>query len=70
MDSHHAARLAHGKSEDWKHIILVREETNPDDLGGMLASQGVLTARGGRSTRWTFSCATATAKTARSSAWT
>ena len=28
--------------------ILVREETNPDDLGGMLASKGVLTSRGGR----------------------
>ncbi len=29
-------------------VILVREETNPDDLGGMLASVGVLTSRGGR----------------------
>lgn len=29
-------------------IILVRDETNPDDLGGMLASKGVLTSRGGR----------------------
>jgi pyruvate,orthophosphate dikinase len=29
-------------------LILVREETNPDDLGGMLASKGVLTSRGGR----------------------
>ena len=29
-------------------IILVREETNPDDLAGMLASKGVLTSRGGR----------------------
>jgi len=28
--------------------ILVREETNPDDLGGMLASKAVLTSRGGR----------------------
>ena len=29
-------------------IILVRDETNPDDLAGMLASKGVLTSRGGR----------------------
>ena len=29
-------------------IILVREETSPDDLAGMLASKGVLTSRGGR----------------------
>ena len=28
-------------------VILVRNETNPDDVHGMLASQGVLTARGG-----------------------
>jgi pyruvate, orthophosphate dikinase len=31
-----------------KQVILVREETNPDDVGGMLASQAVLTARGGK----------------------
>ncbi len=31
-----------------ERAILVREETNPDDLGGMLASKGVLTSRGGR----------------------
>ena len=29
-------------------VILVRDETNPDDVHGMLASQGVLTARGGK----------------------
>ena len=28
--------------------ILVRDETNPDDVHGMLAAQGVLTARGGK----------------------
>ena len=28
--------------------ILVRRETNPDDLAGMVAAQGVLTARGGK----------------------
>ncbi|MBL8064609.1 MAG: pyruvate, phosphate dikinase [Chthonomonadaceae bacterium] len=29
-------------------VILVREETNPDDVHGMLAAQGILTARGGK----------------------
>jgi pyruvate,orthophosphate dikinase len=29
-------------------VILVRPETNPDDVGGMLASKGILTARGGQ----------------------
>jgi len=29
-------------------VILVRRTTTPDDLGGMLASKGVLTAEGGR----------------------
>jgi pyruvate,orthophosphate dikinase len=29
-------------------VILVRRETNPDDLGGMVASRGVLTSRGGK----------------------
>lgn len=29
-------------------VILVRRETNPDDLAGMVAASGVLTARGGK----------------------
>jgi pyruvate, orthophosphate dikinase len=29
-------------------VILVRRETNPDDLHGMIASQGILTSRGGK----------------------
>lgn len=29
-------------------VLLVRDETNPDDVHGMLAAQGVLTARGGK----------------------
>ncbi|MFA5889975.1 MAG: pyruvate, phosphate dikinase [Actinomycetota bacterium] len=29
-------------------VILVRRETNPDDLGGMIAAQGILTSRGGK----------------------
>jgi pyruvate,orthophosphate dikinase len=36
---------------DWakqgKHVILVREETNPEDVEGMRAAKGILTARGG-----------------------
>lgn len=33
--------------ESGEKVILVRLETSPDDIGGMAASQGVLTARGG-----------------------
>lgn len=29
-------------------VILVRRETNPDDLGGMVAAAGILTSRGGK----------------------
>lgn len=31
-----------------EHVILVRRETTPDDLAGMIAAQGVLTSRGGK----------------------
>ena len=31
-----------------KKVILVRRETNPDDLVGMVAAEGILTARGGK----------------------
>ena len=37
------SRVAAGAS-----VILVRRETNPDDLAGMVAASGVLTARGGK----------------------
>ena len=33
--------------ESGKNVILVREETNPEDIAGMVASKGVLTATGG-----------------------
>jgi pyruvate,orthophosphate dikinase len=37
---------------DWaergEDVILVRRETNPDDLSGMVAAKGVLTSRGGK----------------------
>ena len=29
-------------------VVLVRRETNPDDLGGMIAAQGIVTSRGGK----------------------
>lgn len=32
---------------DKKKVILVREETSPEDLNGMAVAQGILTARGG-----------------------
>lgn len=41
-----AARGVHGGAGE--KVILVRDETNPDDVHGMLAAQGVLTARGGK----------------------
>ena len=31
-----------------EHVILVRRETNPDDLEGMIAATGILTSRGGK----------------------
>jgi len=34
--------------EEGKDVIMVRPETKPDDVHGMLASQGILTSRGGR----------------------
>ncbi|MBB5084229.1 pyruvate, phosphate dikinase [Nonomuraea endophytica] len=42
--SERAVELA-DKGED---VILVRRETNPDDLSGMIAARGVLTSRGGK----------------------
>ncbi len=40
-----AAEDAAARGED---VILVRRETNPDDLAGMIAAAGILTARGGK----------------------
>ena len=31
-----------------ERVVLVRRETNPDDLAGMVASVGILTSRGGK----------------------
>jgi pyruvate,orthophosphate dikinase len=35
-------------SRSGEQVILVRRETNPDDLNGMIAANGILTSRGGR----------------------
>jgi pyruvate,orthophosphate dikinase len=43
FDATRAAEAA----EDGEKVILVRPETSPDDVHGMLAAQGVLTQRGG-----------------------
>jgi len=34
-------------AKEGKHVVLVREETNPEDVEGMRAAVGILTARGG-----------------------
>jgi pyruvate,orthophosphate dikinase len=44
FDSTRAASLASATEP----VILVRRETNPDDLPGMIAAQGILTSRGGK----------------------
>jgi pyruvate, orthophosphate dikinase len=44
FDSAQAVQQA-GAGED---VILVRRETNPDDLHGMIAARGILTSRGGK----------------------
>jgi pyruvate, orthophosphate dikinase len=44
FDSQRAAEVAAGG----ERVILVRRETNPDDLPGMIAAQGILTSRGGK----------------------
>ncbi|HEX7161924.1 MAG TPA: pyruvate, phosphate dikinase, partial [Trebonia sp.] len=36
------------RAQAGEKVILVRRETNPDDLHGMIAAQGVLTSRGGK----------------------
>jgi len=41
------AQTAHDRVQEGKKVILVRTETSPEDIVGMFASQGILTARGG-----------------------
>jgi len=38
---------AEASAADGAHVILVRPETSPDDLHGMIAAEGILTSRGG-----------------------
>ena len=45
FDPDTAAKLGHGG----KDVLLIRQETSPDDIHGMQASRGVLTQRGGMS---------------------
>ena len=45
FDATRAAEM--GKGGEGKRVILVRADTSPDDLKGMLAAEGVLTERGG-----------------------
>ncbi|MCR5613325.1 pyruvate, phosphate dikinase [Treponema sp.] len=35
-------------AKDGKKVLLVRKETSPDDIAGMVAAEGILTATGGR----------------------
>jgi pyruvate, orthophosphate dikinase len=43
FDSDHAMEMA----EDGEKVLLVRPETTPDDIHGIIAAQGILTSRGG-----------------------
>ena len=45
VDADLAEKWAKKESKD---VIMVRPETKPDDVHGMLAAQGILTSRGGR----------------------
>lgn len=45
FDANTAERWA---KQDGKKVIMVRPETKPDDVHGMLAAEGILTSRGGR----------------------
>ncbi len=42
-----SAEDAAAANEAGKKVVLVREETSPEDLAGMVAAEGILTARGG-----------------------
>jgi pyruvate, orthophosphate dikinase len=42
------SQAAVAEAEKGESVILVRRETNPDDLHGMMVAKGVLTSRGGK----------------------
>ena len=56
------AQAAHDRNEEWKKVVLVRLETSPEDIQWMVASQGILTARGWMTShaavvaRWMWKC--------------
>jgi pyruvate,orthophosphate dikinase len=41
------SETAEAWAKNGERVVLVRQETNPDDVKGMIVSQGILTARGG-----------------------
>jgi pyruvate,orthophosphate dikinase len=43
-----SAKVAEEWAEKGEKVILVRKETSPEDVGGMHAAQGILTATGGK----------------------
>ncbi len=42
-----SAKEAEQRAAAGEHVILVRVETSPEDIGGMAAAKGILTSRGG-----------------------
>jgi len=42
------ADTAEGRAREGERVILVREETKPEDIHGFFAAQGILTSRGGK----------------------
>jgi pyruvate,orthophosphate dikinase len=42
------ADAAEARGKAGEHVVLVRDETTPDDFHGMIEAQGILTARGGK----------------------
>ena len=42
-----SSERAHQLNVEGQKVLLVRQETSPEDISGMVASQGILTARGG-----------------------
>jgi len=42
------SETAVARADEGEAVILIRRETNPDDLGGMIAANGILTSRGGK----------------------
>jgi pyruvate,orthophosphate dikinase len=43
-----SSKEAEARAADGEAVILVSEDTDPEDIGGFIASRGIVTARGGR----------------------